>query len=249
MTHHDRLRARTSSIRLELTSKCNLRCVYCALNQPEVVGRDLEVDWEDLTEQILALHPRDVHISGHGESTFLTDWHERACELLDRGLVLILTTNLARPLSEDEVDVISRFARVTVSCDTSDPELYATVRRGGKLSTIEENLASLADYCRARFRQQPYLSINVVLSDLFVAGLPALARWAHRQGVDGLSLVNLVSYPEFPGQRLTLRHPSEVDPAGALAAIEEARRVASELGLGFNTMPGLELSLTEAIAS
>jgi MoaA/NifB/PqqE/SkfB family radical SAM enzyme len=40
------LRARPRVVFVELTSRCNVRCIYCPVSLPEYVGRDLEFDVE-----------------------------------------------------------------------------------------------------------------------------------------------------------------------------------------------------------
>jgi MoaA/NifB/PqqE/SkfB family radical SAM enzyme len=40
------LRARPRVVFVELTSRCNVRCIYCPVSLPEYLGRDLEFDVE-----------------------------------------------------------------------------------------------------------------------------------------------------------------------------------------------------------
>lgn len=243
MPTFDLLNARPRLAIIELTSRCNLRCAYCAVSQPDYQGRDLEGRAEDWLAPLIRLHPREVQLSGHGETTVIPGWHRVARSLMERGLPVSLTTNMARPFEPDELEVLSRMVRIVASCDTADPELFASIRRGGDLSQVERNLDALVRLCRERSRQQPYLAINAVLTDLNARGLPALARWAARLGVNGLSLVGLVPYPEPVENGASVPLPGPVDPDLAARSIAETRSVAQELGLDFNVMPGLEASL------
>jgi len=239
MISPDLLRAVPSVVIVELTSRCDRRCAYCANSQPGARHHDLEMEPAELLEHLRGLHPFDVQLNGHGETTVIRDWHRTARALWDAGYPISLTTNLARPLDPDEVEVLSLMERVTVSCDTADPELLRRIRGGTSLEVLERNLAALAERCSGRGRQKPYVCLNAVVSDLTLGGLPELVRWAARHPVDGVSLVDLVPYDAPEGGDSRSRHPAAVDPAGARRVIEETRAVADRLGVDLNVMPGL----------
>ncbi len=247
MNAPDRLHARTRIVHVELTSRCNLACVYCAVSQPGYQGRDLDLDPSDWVDQLERLHPREVHLNGHGETTLLRGWQRLARSLLERGLPLALTTNLSHAFEPDEIDVLSRMVSITISCDTPDPELHASIRRGSSLALVERNLEALIGLCRERGRQQPYIAINAVVTDLTVAGLPDLARWAFFSGANSLSLVSLIPYPPPRNGAVRTQRPARVDADSASRSIEEARRLAGEFRLDFNVMPGLEANLRQPV--
>jgi MoaA/NifB/PqqE/SkfB family radical SAM enzyme len=245
---HDLLTAGTSRVLFELTSRCNLKCVYCAVSQPSYHGQDLEVEHESIVAQTFALHPTEVQISGHGETTLVRGWQLLAREFLRRGLPLSLTTNLSKKFSAEEINVLCELTRITVSCDTTDPELFAKLRRGSKLDAMERNLRAIVDTCRNRKRQQPYIALNCTVMQQNIGGLVDVVRWAIAHEISCVSLVNLVRYPPLEGV-MTPQHPADVDPQGALEKIAEARRVAREEGLDFNSMGGLETELKAALSN
>jgi MoaA/NifB/PqqE/SkfB family radical SAM enzyme len=236
------LRARPRIVYVEMTSRCNLRCVYCPVSQPDYQGEDLEMDVEALARLLRRCHPAEVQMSGHGETTMLPYWTGVTRQLLEHGLPLTLTTNLAKRMSDDEVDVLSRFRALKVSVDTTDAELQGRLRRNVRLERIEETLRRVVERCRADYRDLPYIQISCTVVDSVVGGLPDLVRWSVAQGAHGLGLVNLVRHPD-PPDAMPILHPAEVDAAAALAKIEESRALATELGLDFETEPGLMESL------
>lgn len=241
------LQPRMREVIVEATSRCNLRCLYCAVSQPGYVGRDLEGDPQAILRGIVELGPREVQINGHGETTMLPGWVELARLLTESGVPVTLTSNLARPYESRELEALSRLMRLTVSCDSSDPALYARLRRGGRLEQLEQNLDAIRGAARVRGERGPRIAINCTFSHLVVAGLPELVRWAARKDLDAVALTNLVVYPGLPG-KLVLRHPAQVDPLGTQRSVAEARRIARELGLDFYTMGGLDEDLERAAA-
>lgn len=240
------LEPRLEQVMVELTTRCNLRCVYCAVSQPGYLHHDLELEPEDLARQVLALRPSEVQINGHGETTLIEGWHRVADVLIRRGIRLTLTTHFNKRLTDEEIELISRLWVLTISCDTADPALYAELRRGGRLERLQENLRRVREACARRRGRKPYVSLNCTLTHRNVATLPGLVHFAKAEGADAVSVTNLLEYPELPNADRA-RHPAEVDPAGALAALDAAAAAGRETGIEFNVMPGLRESLEAAI--
>ncbi|MCK6446438.1 MAG: radical SAM protein [Planctomycetes bacterium] len=232
------LRARPREIWVELTSDCNARCIYCCVSQPGYRGKDLAMSPEQLADMLAPYAPPEVRITGHGETTMLPHWTKTAKLLLERGFAVTTNSNFAKEFSDDEIDVLSRFRSLEISCDIADAELLPRVRRGCRLERIEANLARIVATCEREFRELPHLNISATLTDLTMHGLPDLVRWAHARRCHALEVVNLERYPAPPGG-LAWRHPSEADPERMLALIEEARGVARELGFTFRVQQGL----------
>ncbi|HTF89753.1 MAG TPA: radical SAM protein [Planctomycetota bacterium] len=230
---------------LELTTRCNLKCLYCAVSQPGYIGRDLQVDMPATLEAIRELGVGEVQLSAHGEATLVPGWHDIARALEDAGLRVLLTTNLSKRFSPEELAAFARMQTIAVSIDTVNPELFARLRRPARFERLCENLAHLRAHIPARGAARPYLAVNCTVSEHVIDGLSDLVRWAAREEFDAVSLVNLVVYPtvdpEFP-----VRHPARVDPARATARIDEAQALAHQLGLAFNVMEGLRTALAEA---
>ncbi len=154
-------------LRIGVTDRCNLRCVYC---MPEE-GVDFRAKDELLApEEISAIAETMLRATsavgpglGHlkltgGEPTVRRDLLEIVRRLRDLGpLDLSLTTNglqlprLAAPLRKAGVD------RLTLSCDSLRADRYARITRGGRLQRFLDGLAAATD---AGFER---LKINVVV--------------------------------------------------------------------------------------
>lgn len=127
-------------LRVSVTDRCNLRCVYCMPDH----GMTFRPREEILTFEELArvaavarhLGVRSVRLTG-GEPLV----RRGICDLVRRIAALgfddiAMTTNgllldtLARPLAE------SGLRRVNVSCDSLRPERFAAIRRRGELAPV-----------------------------------------------------------------------------------------------------------------
>ena len=233
-------------VMLELTTRCNLRCLYCALSQPEFHGRDLDFDRDAMIAELARLGVRNVQISGHGEATIVPGWHVVARALQAADIRIQLTTNLTKKLSAEELDVFAKMQAITLSCDTVDPETFHRLRRPARLEQVRANLARLKAHLPPRGSGRPFMAVNCTYSDRVVDGLPELLAWARAEDFDAVSLVNLFEYPTVEAD-YPVRHPKNADPARAIRRIHEAAAIARELGLEFNVMDGLIAELEEAV--
>lgn len=128
-------------VRVSITDRCNLRCVYCMPEKgvPKMDHRDI-LSYEDILRicRVLAgLGVRTVKLTG-GEPLVRKDVDGlvrelKALEGLDCVTLTtngILLTGLAAPLREAGLD------GVNVSLDTLDPDTYRAVTRGGDIHRV-----------------------------------------------------------------------------------------------------------------
>jgi cyclic pyranopterin phosphate synthase len=129
-----------SDLRISVTDRCNLRCVYCMpeegmtfLNRAELLS------FEEITR--VASVARDLGVT----SVRLTGGEP----LVRRGLVdlvamisalgfddIALTTNGIRLAESAEQLKAAGLTRVNISCDSLRPERFASIRRRGELSKV-----------------------------------------------------------------------------------------------------------------
>jgi len=137
-----------TDIRIDLTTSCNLRCVYCAVIQPGYVGETMEPDvirsGITFIRKISRYHEiSGVGVNGHGETTFAPDWTRACRELVALGLPVNIITNLAKPYSTDELDVLGSLHTISVSIDTADRELLRRIRRRVDVRQIISNIIAV----------------------------------------------------------------------------------------------------------
>jgi len=190
-----------SYLRVSVTDRCDLRCVYCMsehmtfLPKAEVLTLE-EID--RIASAFVALGTRKLRLTG-GEPLmrkgFLTlveglSRHLRSGALSE----LTLTTNGTR-LAEFAGD-LARLGvkRINVSVDTLNPDLFRRLTRGGDLAKV---LGGIDAAQTAGLK----VKVNAVALSHDNAGeIPALVQWAHGRGCD-LTLIETMPLGEVDADR------------------------------------------------
>ena len=118
-------------------------------------------------------------------------WKTLCTKLFDNypNLGITLISNFGKKFTDADLDVLMRFRRITISCDTVDPELHSQLRCGGRLDVLFENISNLkARQCAQR---GPVLIINATESNLIIDKLVDLAKYASENEI-GLQFSNLI---------------------------------------------------------
>ncbi len=229
------------SVRLSLTDRCDLACIYCRPDKRDgYLDERLDVPaWTTMVRGLVASGVRRVRITG-GEPLLHPDVVAMIRMLGTLGLDdLALTTNatrlekLAKPLRE------AGLQRLNVSLDTLDPARFRRMTRGGNLAAVLRGIDAAMD---AGFSE---IKLNTVV----VRGenddeLEAIVDWSWRRNVlprfleimaigEGAKLGDrLVTVREMRGvlaHRLEDASPAR-DPDRGPAAYVRARGAAHRVG-------------------
>ena len=174
-----------SYLRVSVTDRCDLRCVYCMAERMVFLPKAEVLSLEELdavASTFVGLGVRKLRLTG-GEPLVrrgILDLIERLSRHLDSGALdeLTLTTNGTR-LAEFAGD-LARLGvrRINVSLDTLKVDVFARLTRGGDLNKV---LAGI-EAARAAGLQ---VKINTVaLAGDNAEDIPGLITWAHGLGMD-----------------------------------------------------------------
>jgi cyclic pyranopterin phosphate synthase len=200
-------------LRLSVTDRCDLRCVYCMAEHmtflPKAEVLTLE-ELERIASAFVGLGVKKLRITG-GEPLVrkgVINLFERLSRHLRSGALneLTLTTNGTR-LAEfaDQLAAIG-VERINVSLDTLKPDLFRRLTRGGELSKV---LAGIDAAQAAGLK----VKINAVaLKGDNAAEIPELIGWAHGRGLD-MTLIETMPMGEV-----------EVDRTDEFISLGEVRR-------------------------
>ena len=188
-------------LRLSVTDRCDLRCVYCMAEHmtflPKAEVLTLE-ELDRLASAFIALGVRKLRITGgeplvrKGVMGLIEDLsrHLRSGALEE----LTLTTNGTRLAEFAGRLADAGVRRINVSLDTLKPELFRRLTRGGDLDKVLAGIDAA---------QAAGLSVKlnaVALQDDNAAELPELIRWGHGRGLD-VTLIETMPLGEVEADR------------------------------------------------
>ncbi len=213
---------RTRAFHLEFTSRCNLKCIYCAAGQPDYQGSDIAPETIDkVIELLVRRKPEVVSVNGHGETTIYKDWHLYCNRMLDLGLNLHIISNFCKKFSPEELETLSRFKSIEISCDTHDPILFAKLRRGADMVTLGTNLQRLKTCCKESERPFPSINFSCVISDQNALHLEEYVKFGLSLGVCYFNFCTLNPYPELEDAGSQEPRPMTVLPLEKLHRAEK----------------------------
>jgi cyclic pyranopterin phosphate synthase len=189
-------------LRLSVTDRCDLRCLYCMPERMNFLPRAELLSLEELESLALAFVARGVsrvRITG-GEPLV----RKNVLRLFERLGAAMGKTNLKEVTLTTNGSRLAEFARplfaagvrrVNVSLDSLDPARFADITRGGELSRTLSGIEAAAAAGLA-------VKINTVaLAGLNAEELPSLLRWSHGRGFD-FTLIEAMPLGETQADRM-----------------------------------------------
>lgn len=188
-------------LRLSVTDRCDLRCVYCMSEHMVFLPKAEVLTLEELdrvASAFIGLGVTKLRLTG-GEPLVrkgLIGLIDSLGRHLQTGALeeLTLSTNGTRLVEFADRLAAAGVKRINVSLDTLNASLFRTLTRGGDLAKV---LAGIAAAQAAGLR----VKINAVaLKDDNAAELPELIRWAHGQDLD-VTLIETMPMGEIEADR------------------------------------------------
>lgn len=186
-------------IRLDLTTRCNLRCVYCAVSDKNYFGTDMSEDARALAVKLISDLARhnpigQITVNGHGETTALAGWEEVVLDLIEAGHNLGLQSNFAKEFSQNELSALARIRNITISIDTSDRKLLRRLRRSVDVRQIVANITAVRSTAHKERLPPPEFSFACGLYDKNTLLLEDFAYFAASLRVARVAFWNLAPH-------------------------------------------------------
>ena len=192
---------RIDYLRVSVTDRCDLRCVYCMPANQKFLPKAEVLTFEEidaLCSAFIRLGIRKLRLSG-GEPLVrrgFPDLVRSVSRHLESNAIdeLTLTTNGTRLAEHAGALAAAGIKRINVSIDSLDPGTFHRLTRGGDVSRVIAGIdAALAAGIRVK--------LNIVALAIDNAEeLPALIAWAHARGMDA-SLIETMPLGEIEQDR------------------------------------------------
>ncbi len=187
-------------LRVSVTDRCDLRCVYCMAEDMTFLPKADVLSLEELERLCLAfirLGTRKLRITG-GEPLVRRDVQtlfQRLGTQIGAGLdELTLTTNGTQLAKHAEALVAAGVKRVNVSLDTLDPASFTRITRWGDLAKVLDGIA-------AAKAAGLHVKINAVaLKGVNEDEISDMLAWCGREGHD-LCLIETMPLGDIGGDR------------------------------------------------
>lgn len=197
----DRFTRRISYLRLSVTDRCDLRCVYCMPERMTFLPRKDLLSLEELlhlADAFIARGVTKIRLTGgeplvrQGVLPLVSALGRRLGQGLEE---LTLTTNGTQLAPAAEALRAAGVRRVNISLDTLDRDRFARLTRADALPQV---LAGIGAAKAAGLR----VKLNVVaLKDVNEQELPDLIAWAHGEGHD-VTLIEVMPLGEVEADRI-----------------------------------------------
>ena len=186
---------RTSIVKINLTSRCNLRCVYCTVGTENHI--DLDIPAESLAkimQYVREMKPDEVQFGCFAETTVYPEWYRVVETVLDGGIRVGIISNLARVLEPNEIDVLSRCSFLQTSIDTIDCARQKSLRKNVDVRTILYNIQRVRGHALQMGRAGPKIAWIHVPTVETICGLKDYVGCAIACGVNEISIHPVLNF-------------------------------------------------------
>lgn len=235
---------------VDIEGECNLRCVYCYQSDKDFKPHKgmSESTLESALRFAQTFGRNSINVTAQGEFTHGKNWRAVAERLLAAGASVCCTSNLSRPLANDEINTLSRFSFICVSLDSADRETLRAIRRSADIRAIADNVLRIRAAAVTCSAKPPKMVVNCVLSTGNGHQLSALASYCFSLGIDAVVVSPIHAYGHFDFDKNQLGDARVDDPIDAWPlekiktlrnSISEAIAIAKRTGRAFSVAPAL----------
>ncbi len=187
-----------SSVQIEPTTKCNLRCTIClrTCTYPDM-SYDMTVDVFKLAIEQLKRSTRlvktAVRLFGLGEPLMNPHIGLMVKHAKEEDLTVEMISNFAlmdRNISEQFVE--AQLDYLSISFDAASPQTFEKIRVGAKFKEVVSNIRTFLEVRKSMNSVKPLLFFNSTISEKNAGEIPAIIELAKSLEIDGVNLHNQI---------------------------------------------------------
>ena len=175
-------------ILLELTNNCNLNCIMCGIGKYGYnSSRNMSLDLLNSLKKDLLPIVSMIRLNGLGESTIIPNFIDYLDILRELPAKLEIVTNLTVQNNKIWQKLIEINTNFLISCDSSNPKVFESIRRGSKFEVFEKNM----DYIGNSISNPMQAQIIFTLMEQNINELLGVIEFASKKCLGGV-IVNVV---------------------------------------------------------
>lgn len=216
---------------LEMTSACNIKCIFCGRDEAEFNQTYLKIDVLDKLKPALEVC-EEVTLFGWGEPTINPKFSEFLARLSQSDVRKYFVTNGMRldkfidDIFKYKVDIIA------VSLDGATAEVNDKIRVGSQFSKITENIRKIKERKRLLGVDFPYMNFVFVAMESNIRELPKMVKLAKTLDMQEVKVVFLSAF-SADMLKESLYNKQDLVREAFSEAIAEATRLNIKLKLPF----------------
>jgi radical SAM protein with 4Fe4S-binding SPASM domain len=228
-------RSRFMHVQMDVTTRCNLRCVMCAREQYPPANEDMPLaSFTKIADQLF--DKAAVLTLSCGAEPLMSPHFAEVLDIVGRYRVprvefvtngTLLNERLIHKIIETNVTTVE------VSIDGAEASTYERIRKGARFERVLQNLETLRLAKASRRTRRPHLKLNFVMMRGNIEELPSFVDMAARLGATEVAPQHLVVYEDAQMQEESLYGFQEL----ADDMVLRARQVARHRGLIFRMPP------------
>ena len=217
---------------ISFTNRCNLSCVYCVQSMMKDSNPYFKAEIpfkyaHQILDMMAAKGIDRISTCVEGEATLYHHWQEVFSWFHKRypHIQMYMTTNLNREYSDADMELLASYTVLDISIDSLNPELYAKMRRNGRLELLLKNLDKLEAKIKEMGIKGPQIILHAVVSSESWREIESLADFALQRGYS----MNLGNYEErvntIAYQEKLLKPIAKMSPQEVIQAKQSLQRV------------------------
>ncbi len=218
-----------SAVGIDISDACNIACTVCSREIAWDKRRHPFLSLESFRHLYDQIRPAYLSLSGYGETTLNKYLPEMVAHAAAQGSrVGLITNGTLLDTTRAQALLEAGLAKLKVSIDAADPEVYALHRAGADLEVVLGNVERMMGMRDAQRRPGPLVELQLVIFRENVDQVRKLIDLCHARlpGVQPNFLV-MFTYGEQAG--FTEKALPMKDPA-VLAELDAARALATKYG-------------------
>lgn len=189
----ERVAAHPTYLQVEVTNRCNLRCIMCPIEDLTRARRKKHLSVEEF-ERILNEFPyvESLHLQGIGEPLTNPYFAELVACARARGIAAgVITNGTLLDLEAGEALICAGLSSMIISLDSADAGNYQAIRKGADFQEVIDNIRGFVALRQHLGSSTPWIGNMMVAMYNNVHELREMVQLANDLGVDALTVKGL----------------------------------------------------------